>query len=230
MKTVSSEPSPQSTVTCQGSSSPGSVNEPRSNVSELPSLAVWLAGAVTSGATFCTTTVSDPVSAPPSPSVTRTLTVKVPLSAKGQLCVLLACGPTSKTLLPSQSNSYKRGSAAPAGSLAVTVTVELPPSLIGDSAETLLITGGRLATVTWIESVSVLFVGSPSSAVTSDGRARRPVRERALEVIRRRGVDLVAVGAARLRHRWRVLPRIGDGVRVGLDVALVRRRVAAQDR
>ena len=103
---------------------------------------------VIEGGTLLTTTVVESVSAPPSPSVTRTLTVKVPLSAYEQECELPDWGPISKVLLPSQSNWYSSGSLTPPGSLAVTVTVELSPSSIGDSALTSLIAGGRLATVT----------------------------------------------------------------------------------
>ena len=83
MKAVSAEPSPQSTVTSQGSSSPGSVNEPRSNDLAVPSLAVWFAGGVTSGATLATVTVkvAEPLTPAPASSSTVTVTVKVPSSA-----------------------------------------------------------------------------------------------------------------------------------------------------
>src|SRR5213082_1994846 len=76
-KLVAKEPSPQSTVTCQGLSSPGSLKEPRAKLCEEPSLEDWSAGAVTLGGTFatCTTwTDSESVSEAPSESVTLILT------------------------------------------------------------------------------------------------------------------------------------------------------------
>ena len=83
LKTVSAEASPQSTVTCQGSSSPGSVKQPSANELELPSLAVWLAAAVTTGGTLATVTwkVAEPLTPAPASSSTVTVTVKVPSSA-----------------------------------------------------------------------------------------------------------------------------------------------------
>ena len=48
--------SPQSTVTCHGESAPGSVKLPRLKLVEVPSLAVWSAGAVTTGMTLATVT------------------------------------------------------------------------------------------------------------------------------------------------------------------------------
>ena len=84
VKVVSAEPSPHSTFTAQGPSSPGSVNEPRLNDFDVPSLAVWSAAAVTTGATFATVTLkvllSDGVGAVPA-SETVTLTVYSPSSA-----------------------------------------------------------------------------------------------------------------------------------------------------
>ena len=54
VKVVSAVPSPQFTVTVQGLSLPGSVKEPRVNDLLVPAVAVWLAGAVTTGATLLT--------------------------------------------------------------------------------------------------------------------------------------------------------------------------------
>ena len=63
LNVVCAEPSPQSTSTAQGLSGPGSVNEPRANVLAVPSVAVWLAAAVTVGATLAAVAwnVADPV-------------------------------------------------------------------------------------------------------------------------------------------------------------------------
>ena len=44
--------SPHETVTFHGSSSPGSVNDPRLNAFDVPSSAVWFSAAVTTGATL----------------------------------------------------------------------------------------------------------------------------------------------------------------------------------
>ena len=79
---MSLPPSPQVTETAHAPSSvPGSANEPRVNALAVPSFALWLAGAVTVGATLATVTVNVAVPTPPSLSVTFTVTVYVPLSA-----------------------------------------------------------------------------------------------------------------------------------------------------
>jgi hypothetical protein len=57
------------------------VNEPRPKSFDVPSSAVWSAGALTIGATFATLTVKVLESLPPSFSVTLTMTVYAPLSA-----------------------------------------------------------------------------------------------------------------------------------------------------
>src|SRR5919204_6969 len=91
---VAAEPSPQSTLTAHGPSSPGSVNEPRLNDFDVPSSAVWSAAAVTTGATFATVTLklfsSDGVGAVPA-SDTFTLTVYTPSSA--YVCDFAVIGP-----------------------------------------------------------------------------------------------------------------------------------------
>src|SRR5215210_2152789 len=67
------ELSPQSTSTAQGESGPGSVNEPRLNDVEAPSLAVWFAAGVTVGLTLATATIcTDCVLTSVAPSESRT--------------------------------------------------------------------------------------------------------------------------------------------------------------
>src|SRR2546425_11580844 len=83
------EPSPQLMSTCHGLSfTPGSLKVPREKLLELPSFALWFAGAVTLGATLSIATVA--VYSVASPSLSRILpfTVRVPLSVVGQLAVL----------------------------------------------------------------------------------------------------------------------------------------------
>src|SRR5205809_4968541 len=73
VKLVAAEPSPQSTVMVRGLAAPGSVKEPRAKECESPSSELWLAAAVTLGATFAiatTWTASEAVSLAPSESVT----------------------------------------------------------------------------------------------------------------------------------------------------------------
>ena len=87
LKLVVADPSPQSTVTAQGVSGPGSVKDPRSKLAELPSSPAWSAGAVTAGGTFATwTTWTDSLAllVPPSESCILILTLAVagPLGKK----------------------------------------------------------------------------------------------------------------------------------------------------
>ena len=70
---VGVELSSQSTEIDQSASEPGSVNEPRLNACDSPSLEDWFAAGVTVGATFAIwtiCTVSEAASLPPSESVT----------------------------------------------------------------------------------------------------------------------------------------------------------------
>ena len=81
-KVVAGEPSPQSTVTAQGLSGPGSVNEPRlKDVGRALVRALGAPPAVTVGATLATCTIcdrSESVSEAPSESVTLIATLVVP--------------------------------------------------------------------------------------------------------------------------------------------------------
>jgi hypothetical protein len=73
---VSEEVSPQSTLTVHGASfTPGSLKLPRLKLVEVPSLAVWSAGAVTTGGLFKTVTCAVSVPVARSSSVTVTVTV-----------------------------------------------------------------------------------------------------------------------------------------------------------
>ena len=62
LKVVCAELSPQATSTAHGPSGPGSVNEPRLKLADVPSVPFWSAGAVMLGGTFATVTlnVADP--------------------------------------------------------------------------------------------------------------------------------------------------------------------------
>src|SRR5205085_2206215 len=72
---VCAEPSPQFTSTAHGASlAPGSVNEPRSKLAELPSSEDWFAAAVTAGGTLWTSTLKVLLSVPPSLALTMTVT------------------------------------------------------------------------------------------------------------------------------------------------------------
>src|SRR5688572_24520279 len=75
---LSLEASSQATCSVHGLSEPGSVKEPRSKVCDEPSLAVWLPGAVSTGATLATSTTwtaCESASAAPSESVTLMTTL-----------------------------------------------------------------------------------------------------------------------------------------------------------
>src|SRR2546428_11142371 len=76
VKVECGEPSPQSMSTAQGVSfTPGSLKLPSMKLVLAPSFAVWLAGAVTVGATLFTVTLEVLLSKPPSLSKILPLTV-----------------------------------------------------------------------------------------------------------------------------------------------------------
>ena len=129
-----------------------------------PSLTLPPLARLAVGSTLLTVTVTLSVARPPSSSVTRTPMVGVAGPSSNVQSVLgAACGPTSNMPSLSQSNAYSSGSAAPAGSVAVTVTVVgLPSSTGSGEALTSLMTGSRLATVI----VNVAESDAPSLSVT----------------------------------------------------------------
>ena len=85
--------SPQSTVTNQGSSSPGSEKEPRSKEVAVASSAIWSDGAVMLGATLFTVTLAVESVTPPSLSLIFPPTARVPSSAVGQVAMISAPNP-----------------------------------------------------------------------------------------------------------------------------------------
>src|SRR5204862_4397428 len=86
---VCAEASPQSTSTAHGLSAPGSVNEPRLKVADVPSFAFWSAGAETDGLTLLTVTLAVYSLTPPSLSRIFPLTERTPLSLVGHVALVL---------------------------------------------------------------------------------------------------------------------------------------------